>query len=198
MTLTTNPAELKAAAARMQQLDDELTAARQTIDDHGLALDQARLELSSEQATSAALRAQVAKLTRAAEAQQVNAARRAAQPAAGKTTYPTLRHWVDGWLLGHIERDIGTRLRWCSRWHEHPEAVWRLDSLWADWERMYAEPISGASNWSRNSLGHHLYELIAASGPFSACAPHSHEPARTLPTTDWTTTAAGRATSPAT
>ena len=72
-----------------------------------------------------------------------------------------------------------------ARWHEHPEAVWRLTAMWNDWERGWSRPDGGPTMWARNSLHPHLDQLTVGHGPFSACSPQRHEPARTLPATDW-------------
>lgn len=182
----TDPAAQLALAAQLSQLQGDLAAARATIAAQEHALDQNHEDLTSARATTDALRARVTQLTQETEAAQVAAARAAARPpATGAGTYPDLRSWVDGWLVTHIERDIATKMRWCPWWHEHPEAVWRLTALWQDFDRAWTDPRSGVTGYSRNSLAHHLDQLLSAAGPFSACSPQRHEPPRPLPATQW-------------
>lgn len=183
---TLNPAALLAAAAKLDELDKKLSEARATLADRDHALDQAYIDLESERAQGEALRARISRLEKRTEAERVATARDAARPVAtGPGTYPTLAAWVDGWLVPNTERSIGSKLRWCRSWHEHPEAVWRLTAAWQDFERSWANPTSGVTNFARNSLSYHLGELMAGDGPFAACSPDRHEQVQTLPTTSW-------------
>lgn len=185
-----DPRALLAAAGQVQALQDQLAQAQTAIAATEHALDQALEDLASERSQSETLRSRVARLeraARAAEAQQIEAARAAARPTpTGPGSYPDLRTWVDQWLLRNIERDVAGQQRWCVHWHQHPEALWRLTALWQDYERSWSNPQSGITGFSRNSLAHHLPELLAPGGPFAGCSPEQHEPARRLPQTQRT------------
>ena len=181
----TDPQAAYLAGQHLADLAARAEAAEARADSLEAAVDQARADLDSKNAHIAALHDRLTQAQRAAEADQVAAARAAARPATGTGTYRSVADWVEGWLLGRIERDIGTRLRWCPRWHEHPEAVWRLTAMWNDWERGWSRPDGGPTMWARNSPHPHLDQLTVGHGPFSACSPQRHEPARTLPATDW-------------
>lgn len=181
--MTTDAPDLIGAAQQIQTLTNQLGQARADLATRDTGLEQALADLDSQRATTAALHNKVTTLTRQAEADQVASARAAARPATGPHTYPDLRSWVDGWLIPNTERDIGTRQRWCTQWPHHPEAVWRLTALWQDYERTWAKPDSGVTMFARNSLAHHLGELLNPTGPFSGCSPERHEPIRTLPDT---------------
>ena len=183
---TLDPAALLAAASKLDDMGRKLADARATLAERDHVLDQAYTDLESERAQGEALRARITRLEKRTEAERVATARDAARPAAtGPGTYPTLAAWVDGWLVVNTERSIGSKLRWCCRWHEHPEAVWRLTAAWQDFERSWANPTSGVTNFARNSLSYHLTELMAGDGPFAACSPDRHEQVHTLPTTAW-------------
>lgn len=174
-------------AADLDRARAELQAARATITQLEHALDQAVEDLASERATVESLRVSRRHLREQAEAAQIRAARDATNRPAptSPSAHPTLPDWVERWLVPNIERDTGTKLRWCRRWHEHPEAVWRLHACWQDYERMHNDPRSGITLFARNSLDPQLALLMSATGPFSACSSDRHEPVRTLPQTDW-------------
>lgn len=88
--------------------------------------------------------------------------------------------WVDTWLCSHVEIQIGSRNRWCRRWHEHPSAVLYLSQMYADYTRALSDPKLGMANFVRNSLNYYRGWLFAADGPFASCDPERHEPATML------------------
>ncbi|MBC7593140.1 MAG: DUF4913 domain-containing protein [Kineosporiaceae bacterium] len=61
-------------------------------------------------------------------------------------------------------------LTWCPKWWLHPEAAYRLDSLWRSWESMRLDTALGTSRWIREHLDHHLPLLLSNSGPFKGCS----------------------------
>jgi hypothetical protein len=58
---------------------------------------------------------------------------------------------VGGWVDGHLRvayRDYWRDLQDC--WPSHPEALWELGTLWAEWNRTYDRDqpsLTGALNW---------------------------------------------------
>jgi hypothetical protein len=68
--------------------------------------------------------------------------------AEGRAMLAGLREWVDGFARRHYPGYL-TRLRPC--WANHPEAVWELSTLRAEWERVYADEdnrdLQGALAW---------------------------------------------------
>jgi hypothetical protein len=68
--------------------------------------------------------------------------------AEGKAMLAELREWVEGFLRRHYP-GYAVKLRRC--WEHHPEAVWELSTLRAEWERIYGDPdnrdLAGALAW---------------------------------------------------
>lgn len=63
---------------------------------------------------------------------------------------------------------------WCPKWWEHPEAIYRLESLWRSWEHLRLDPALGSSTWLREHLDHHLPRLLDTAGPFKGCSVDGH------------------------
>jgi hypothetical protein len=74
-----------------------------------------------------------------------------------------LREWVETFLRPHY-RDYMTRLPDC--WANHPEAVWELSTLRAEWERVYGDEdnrdLAGALAWHDRYLPGVLGRLSGA------------------------------------
>lgn len=87
--------------------------------------------------------------------------------------YGSLPEFVRDFFIPMFPRDVKHTpgITWCPRWWEHPEAVYRLESLWRSWEHLRLDAAMGSSTWLRGHLDHHLPILLADSGPFKGCAP---------------------------
>ena len=74
-----------------------------------------------------------------------------------------LRGWVDGFARRHYPGYLA-RLPRC--WANHPEAVWELSTLRAEWERIYADEdnrdLQGALTWHDKWLPGVLSRLAAS------------------------------------
>ncbi len=70
------------------------------------------------------------------------------EEAKGKAMLAELRRWVEEFSRRHYPGYM-TRLPNC--WANHPEAVWELSTLAAEWERVYGDPdnrdLQGALMW---------------------------------------------------
>ncbi len=68
--------------------------------------------------------------------------------AEGTAMLADLREWVEGFARRHYPGYMA-RLPRC--WANHPEAVWELSTLRAEWERVYGDEgnrdLQGALNW---------------------------------------------------
>lgn len=86
--------------------------------------------------------------------------------------YPTLVHWVHGWLVPTYRRPVGDgrNMAWCPEWWRHPEAVFRLSALWRGWEQHRLEPGDAMSAWARDHLDHHMRVLLDPAGPLRGCS----------------------------
>src|SRR4051812_5117020 len=82
--------------------------------------------------------------------------------------------WVDQYFLVVFSRSTGSTLRWCSRWHDHAEAVLRLEALWRSWETLRLDPNVGMATWLTNFLDPQLAALMTAQGTFASCTPDRH------------------------
>ncbi|MEV7121193.1 DUF4913 domain-containing protein [Kitasatospora griseola] len=93
-----------------------------------------------------------------------------------------LGNWVTHVLLPVYGREIGSTRPWCSRWHEHPEAVARLHGLWLAWQQLtdVEAGLTGPSTWHRDHLDHAIAQLRSPDGPFAACTTSSTRPAHRL------------------
>lgn len=86
--------------------------------------------------------------------------------------YGSLPEFVREFLIPMFPRDVANinGLTWCSKWWLHPEAAYRLDSLWRSWERLRLDAALGSSAWLREHLDHHLPLLLSDTGPFKGCS----------------------------
>ena len=85
--------------------------------------------------------------------------------------YGSLPEFMREFVTPMFPRDVTNTpgLTWCPKWWLHPEAAYRLDSLWRSWEYMRLDAALGTSSWIREHLDHHLPVMLADSGPFKGC-----------------------------
>jgi hypothetical protein len=98
--------------------------------------------------------------------------------------YATVHDWVHRHFAQAYPRHlgIGSRWRWCTHWHEHPEALIRFQALWRTWEAARTDPTGTAiAAWHREHLDHHLPILLTDDGPFYTCTPGAHDIQPPLP-----------------
>lgn len=88
--------------------------------------------------------------------------------------FSTLEDWVTGFFLPTFRRQFGGELRWCTRWHDHPEALLRLEALWRSWEALRLDPTLGIATWLTNYADPQLAVLLHRSGTFASCALDRH------------------------
>jgi hypothetical protein len=90
--------------------------------------------------------------------------------------YGSLPEFVREFFVPMFRRDVKNNqsLNWCAKWWEHPEAIYRLESLWRSWEHLRLDPALGSSTWLRDHLDHHLPRLLDPAGPFKGCKPDEH------------------------
>lgn len=90
--------------------------------------------------------------------------------------YRSLPEFVREFFVPMFPRDVkhSPGQTWCPKWWEHPEAIYRLESLWRSWEHLRLDPALGSSTWLRDHLDHHLPRLLDASGPFKGCSFDGH------------------------
>jgi hypothetical protein len=85
------------------------------------------------------------------------------EEAEGRTMLAGLREWVDGFARRHYPGYLA-RLPRC--WANHPEAVWELSTLRAEWERIYGDEdnrdLQGALTWHDKWLPGVLSRLAAS------------------------------------
>jgi hypothetical protein len=102
-----------------------------------------------------------------------------------RPVYPTVHAWVAGWLVTMYPHDLldhDRKLRWCPHWHEHPEAVARLDALWQAWEALRLVPGTGIASWWTTYADPIMGRLLDPDhGPFRRCTPTEHKTAPPLP-----------------
>jgi hypothetical protein len=83
--------------------------------------------------------------------------------AEGQAMLTELREWVDGFARRHYPGYMA-RLPRC--WANHPEAVWELSTLRAEWQRIYDDQdnreLQGALNWHDRYLPGVITRLEAA------------------------------------
>ncbi|GHE53949.1 DUF4913 domain-containing protein [Streptomyces sp. P9-2] len=93
-----------------------------------------------------------------------------------------LADWVNLLLLPVYGREVNSTRPWCSRWHEHPEAVARLHGLWLAWQQLtdVEAGLTGPATWHRDHLDHTMAQLRAPDGPFAACTTSPSRPAHRL------------------
>lgn len=96
--------------------------------------------------------------------------------------------WVHRNISAVIARPIRGELRWCPRWWEHAEALFRFEALRRAWIDLAADPGTSLSIWIRDHLDPCLRELLSPTGPFADCddterfGPIPHTPLATLHT----------------
>jgi hypothetical protein len=91
--------------------------------------------------------------------------------------FADLESWVAGFFTQTFARH---QARWCRKWWDHPEAVYRLGVLWDGWEHA-ADDHRALAAWLRGSLNPALSVLFDADGPFSACGDDGHRRPPGLP-----------------
>lgn len=91
---------------------------------------------------------------------------------AEKLYYGSLPEYIRDFFVPMFPRDVTNTpgLTWCPKWWLHPEAAYRLDTLWRSWEHMRLDAALGTSSWLREHLDHHLPLLLADAGPFKGCS----------------------------
>lgn len=97
--------------------------------------------------------------------------------------------WVHRHVAAVIARPLRGEIKWCPRWWEHPEAVFRFEALRRAWTQLAPEAGVGMSVWIRDHLDPCLRELLSPLGPFADCSHNErfrtlteHVPSPTLPT----------------
>lgn len=101
-----------------------------------------------------------------------------------ESAYDNLDSWVEQFFAVTFTRSLGGEWRWCPRWREHPEAVFRLDALWRSYETLRREGGMGTAVWLRDHLEHQHGVLLSARGPFALCTLNRHEVMNPLPVSD--------------
>ena len=96
------------------------------------------------------------------------------RPAPVEPVYPTLDQWVEDYFLATFHRHPGGEFRWCHQWHDHPEAVTRLEALWRAWEVLRLDPGLGIATWLTHHLDPQLPILMGRAGPFASCTTSRH------------------------
>ena len=94
--------------------------------------------------------------------------------------FPDLESWVNEFFVLTFGRP-DSRISWCARWWDHPEAVLRLDALWRTWEVAARDPLAGMAVWLRDHLDPALAVLFAHTGPFGSCTTDQHTRPPVLP-----------------
>jgi hypothetical protein len=83
--------------------------------------------------------------------------------------FPDLDAFVD-WLAHTYRRSLDTGGRvFCADWHEHAEAVSRLQGLHEAREQLRGRPL-GQSTWWLQHADPTMAALLAADGPVQRCA----------------------------
>jgi hypothetical protein len=159
----TDPDPIAALAAQLEELRGRLLRAEGRVGQVG-----ARLETESGQVLP--LLAEVKKLRE--QLQDAIDKRQLAPPPApwwcvdqaeARAMHAELREWVEAFLRRYYPA-YARRLPPC--WASHPEAVWELGNLHAEWQRIYADPdnrdLQGALTWHDRWLPGVLARLDAA------------------------------------
>jgi len=95
-------------------------------------------------------------------------------PAPVTPAFSALEDWVTGFFLPTFRRQFGGELRWCAQWHDHPEALLRLEALWRSWEALRLDPTLGIATWLTNYADPQLAALLHRSGTFASCTTDRH------------------------
>lgn len=90
------------------------------------------------------------------------------------TVFEDVAAWVDAVFRPTFSRSGDVNFRWCPRWHDHPEAVLRLESLWRAWEHLREQQL-GVSTWLRDHLDPQIGVLCGSVGTFARCTDRHHE-----------------------
>ena len=121
-----------------------------------------------------------------------------AEPAAGQPApdhveqdqarnhFPDVFAFVEEYLVHVYARPVDrqrTGFRWCSRWHDHTEALARLEALWQAFEALRVTPGGGMSVWWINHADPTMAALTDSEGPFRGCSDTTHKLASPLPIT---------------
>ena len=96
--------------------------------------------------------------------------------------YGSLLEFVQEGFAPVYCRALSPTMRWCARWWDHAEAIYRLEALWRTWELYRLEPRLGIASWLRDYLDPQLVVLTAATGPFAQCTDERHSPVKPLRT----------------
>lgn len=88
--------------------------------------------------------------------------------------YSSVTAWVDDYFRVVFTRSVGGEIRWCDQWHDHPEAVTRLEALWRSWEALRLDPNLGIATWLTTFLDPQLAALLSRSGTFAQCSQGRH------------------------
>jgi hypothetical protein len=108
--------------------------------------------------------------------------RAAGEPASVEPFYRSLLEFVVEGFAPVYCRPTSPTMRWCPRWWDHAEAIYRLEALWRSWETYRLEPRLGVASWLRDFLDPQLAALTSPTGPFAQCTDDRHSPAKGLRT----------------
>lgn len=91
--------------------------------------------------------------------------------------YGSLEQFVVEYLLRNWRRrcEENQRVRWCSMWWKHAEAITRLENLWEAFEAMRHEKPPSMSTLWRDHIDYHMQVLTSEHGPFDKCSQQHHE-----------------------
>jgi hypothetical protein len=98
--------------------------------------------------------------------------------------YPSVNEFVTYFLSAVYARPVSaqhTSFRWCSQWWDHPEAVARLEALWAAWEGARLQPPPAMAGWWLSYCDPMMRALCNSEGPFQQCSDTQHHKAADLP-----------------
>lgn len=163
------PEPIRIPDADLDDLASTLTQTMAEVRKHGVILDRLATEPESPTATTA---------SPGADGGSTSVFILALGGDAYAAELAALSDWVNYLLLPVYGREISTTRPWCAQWHEHPEAVARLHSLWLAWQQLTdAEAgLAGPSTWHRDHLDQALAQLRAPDGPFAACTTSPSRP----------------------
>ncbi len=104
-----------------------------------------------------------------------------AETAAGEDAVPQLYYpnpiaFFAGTLGPSYVRDVGngSEFIWCPEWHQHPEALSRIEAVWRAWEYLRLDGSLGISTWWINHADPHMRMLMAPNGCFKKCFYNGH------------------------
>lgn len=148
-----------ALAARLRQVEDQVTDCAVVLDEISDALEEAART--------------------AGGADDVVAAAAASEDGEdeGGLDLPRLVAWVRVNVADLLQRRIpqtGGYPYWCRSWWMHPEAVVRFEAARLSWEEAVAAGPGSALAVYFEHLDHQLAQLMADNGPFSGCTGGNH------------------------